>query len=136
MVEAASHFDFVRGDTEVKATQVDVFRSAAAKPRRDVRFVGPLVRAKSRVPIDTEDSLCGIGYVIGRKPSQLCVERRYQFEHRCFDMLIEKVLAGLEPLSPIVALEAPEKLNHFLRKTSKGGGRQRLLLYNLTRCLS
>src|SRR5260370_33674635 len=136
MIDAASHFNLRGGNAEIKASQMDVLRASPPERSSNVRFVRCLVGTESRVPIDAEDCLCRIGYVIRRKPSQLRVERCYQFEHGRFDVLLEKVLAGLEPLAAIVALEATEKPNHFLRKTSKGGGSQNGLLYNLTRCLS
>src|ERR1700686_5075090 len=123
MVEAAGHFNRVGGNTEIKTTQMDVLRASPPKRGSHLRLIGRLVRAEPCVPIDAEDRLCRIGYVLGRKASQLCVKRCYQFEHGCFHVLVEKVFAWLEPLPAIVALEATEKLNHFLRKTSKGGGR-------------
>src|ERR1700680_349384 len=104
MVEAAGHFNRVGGNAEIKAAQMDVLRASPPERGSHLRFVGRLVRAEPRVPIDAEERLCRIGYVLGRKTSQLCVKRRYQFEHGCFDMLLEKVLAWLEPFPAIVAL--------------------------------
>src|ERR1700730_15090004 len=102
MVEAAGHFNLVAGNAEVKATQMDVLWSAAAKPRRAARLVKRLVGAESRVPIDPAECLCRISHVFRRKTSQLRVERYYQFEHRRFYVLLEKVLAGLKPLAAVV----------------------------------
>jgi len=115
-VHAAAHPHPTRRNLEVEAGAFALRHAAQRKARRDVRLVRRLVAAEARVAVDTKQRDLWIGDQLRREPSQVDRELLEQRDHRCAHVRLVFVLARLEPLTPVVALERAQKRECLSRK--------------------
>src|SRR5271154_180365 len=86
-----------------------------------MRLVGRLVGAETGVPVNSVYGFLGVGDVVGRELHQLSVDCSHQFEHGFLRVLLIQVLARLEPLAAVVALQTSKELDHFRREAGESG---------------
>jgi len=74
--------------------------------RGDMRLVGRLVGAETRVAINSVYGFLRIGDVIRSEIQQLGIDRFHQLDHGSFQLGLEDLLARLKPFAAVVALQA------------------------------
>ena len=85
---AASHPYPSRGDLEVQPCAFTLRNATQRKPRGNVRLVGRLVVAESRVAVDTEQRDLRFGDQLGCERTEIASESFEECDHRCTHMLL------------------------------------------------
>jgi len=108
-IHAAAHPHPAWRDLEVEARAFPLRHAAQWKARGHVRLVRTLVAAEPRVAVDAEQRDLRLGNQLRRKPTQVDREPLEERHHRCAHVRLVVVLARLEPLTTVVALERAQK---------------------------
>ncbi len=120
-IDAAERQKLVGREMHVEDCTLALDRGVTGKNRGYVRFIGRLVFGKTRVAINAVHRLLRRRDITRRKARQLFVDARDQLQHRELDQRFILLLARIEPLAPVVALELAQESEGVGGETGESG---------------